>query len=79
MRFGMGNHAVLLLPALSRLVMEEWWVGKLTITNKLKINDLISLLSSKDEPLLTYMHVFRIMQNVEEQFVSGMLRVLIYF
>ena len=50
----------------------------LTITDKLKINDLI-ILSSTYGHSLRYMHVFRIMQNVQEKFVSGRLHVLISF
>ena len=55
---------MLLLPALSHAVIEEWRVPKLTVIDKLKINDLILLLSSTDGPFLMYMHVFRIIQNV---------------
>ena len=57
-------HNVLLLQGLSRekyrsacVVMERWRVAKLTVTDKLKIND---LMSSMDGPLLRYMYLFRI-------------------
>ena len=60
-------------PALSRAVIEEWRVAKLTVTNKPKINYLMLLLSSMDGPLLKYIHVFRIMQTVQEKFVSKIL------
>ena len=46
-------------------------IAKQIVRDKLKINDLNLLLSSMDGPLLRYMHVFRIMQNVQERFVSG--------
>ena len=39
--------------------------------------DLILLLSSTDGPLLRYVHVFRIWQNVQEKFVSGILYLFI--
>ena len=52
---------MLLLLALSRAVMEGCRLAKLAVTNKLKINDLILLLSSKDGPLLRYMHGFKIL------------------
>ena len=64
---------MLALLALSRAIMDEWRLAKLTIINKLKINYLILLLSSTDGPLLRYMHEFRIMQNVQEKFVSGIM------
>ena len=51
---------------------------KLTIIDKLKINDLILLLSSTDGPLLRYMHVFRIMQNVQVKLVNGIFYVCIH-
>ena len=41
--------------------------------DKLNITDLILLVSSTDRPLLRCMHVFKIMQNVQEKFVSGIL------
>ena len=43
------------------------------VTDKLKIIDLILLLLSTDGPLLSYMHVFRIMQNAQEKSVCGLL------
>ena len=52
---------------------------KLNVIDKLKVNDLMLLLSSTGEPLLRCMHVFRIMQNVQEKFVSGIFYVLICF
>ena len=61
---------MLLLLARSRAVIETWRVDKLTVINKLKINVLMLLLSSTDGPLLRYMHVFRIMQNVQVKFVG---------
>ena len=57
---------------------EEWRLAKLTVIDKLKISDLILLLSSTDGPLLRYMRVFRIMQNVQVKFVSGILYVLCF-
>ena len=48
----------------------------MTVTDRLRINDLILLLSNTDRPLLRYMHVFRILQNVLEKFVSEILHVL---
>ena len=72
-----GLGCVLLL-AMARAVIETWRADKLTVINKLKVNDLILLLSSTNGPLLSYMHVFRIMQSVQEKFVSGILCVLIY-
>ena len=71
-------HSVLLLLAVSRAVIETWQVNTLTVIDKLKINDLILLLSGMDGPLLRYMHVFRIMQNVQEKFVSGIFYMRIY-
>ena len=71
------RHSVLLLPALSRAIVEGWRLAKLTVSDKLKINYLILLLSSTDGPLLRYMHVFRSMQNIQEKFVNGILHVLI--
>ena len=53
--------ALLLLPALSCAVIEGCRLAKLMVSDKLKINDLILLLLSKDGPLLRYMHVFKIM------------------
>ena len=70
-------HNVLLLLARSRAV-NTWRVDKLTVINKLKINYLMLLLSSTDGPLLRYMRVFRIMQNAQVKFVSGIFYVLIY-
>ena len=57
-------------------VMEGLRVTKLTATYKLKISNLVLLLSIMDRPLLRYTHVFRIMQNAQEKFTSGMLYVL---
>ena len=59
--------------------MEEWRLAKLTVIDKLKIDDLILLLSSTDGPLHPYMDVFQIIQNVQEKFVSGILYVLIKY
>ena len=58
---------------LPRVLVEDWRLAKLALMDKLKINYLILLLSSTDGPLLRYMYVFRIMQNVQENFVSGIL------
>ena len=58
---------------------QRWQVAKLSVTDKLTINDLILLFSSRDGPLLRYMHVFRITQNVQEKFLSETLHVLISF
>ena len=44
---------------------------------KLRIDVLILLLSSTDGSLLRYMYVFRIMLNVQEKFVSGILSMLV--
>ena len=63
---------------LARAVMEGWRVAKLTVAHKLKTIDLILLLSSTDGRLLRYMHVFRIMQNGQEKFVSGVSRPIYY-
>ena len=50
---------------MARALIKTWRGDKLTVIDKLKINDLILLLSSMDGPLLRYMRVFRIMQNVQ--------------
>ena len=55
---------------------ETWWGDKLTVIGKLEINDLILLLPSTDGPLVRYLHVFRIMQNVQERFEGGIFYVL---
>ena len=49
-------------------VMEEWRLAKQTVSDKLQINDLLLLLSTTDG--LRNIHVFRIMQNVQEKFVN---------
>ena len=72
-----SEHTVLLLPAMAQAVIETWRADQLTVIDKLKINDLILLLSSMDGLLLRYMHVFRIVQNVQEKFASGIFYVLI--
>ena len=51
-------------------------LAKLTVTDELKMNNLTLPLSGMDGPLLRYMQVFRIMQNVQDKFVSGILHVL---
>ena len=58
-------------------LMERRRVTKNTAIDKLKTKDLLLLLSNTDGPLLRYMPIFRIMQNVQEKFVSGILHVLI--
>ena len=52
---------------------QRWRVAKLTVTDKLKINNPMLLLSSTDGPLSRYMHVFGIMQNIQEKFRSGIM------
>ena len=72
-------HTVLLLLARSRAVIKTWRVDKLTVINKLKINDLILLLSSTNGTFLRYMRVFRIIkQNVHVKCLGGIFYVRIY-
>ena len=79
-RLSSQSHTVLVIQALSLGRStggpQRWRVAKVTVTHKLKVNGLMLLLSSMDGLLLRDMHVFRSMESVHEQFVSGILHVL---
>ena len=57
---------------MARAVIETWRVDKLTVIDKLKINDLILLLSGTNGPLLRYMHVCKCDRAMaQRQYLKG--------